>query len=556
MNLDTPLVILCLALVAPLGAQSLTLAEGPGPSQLQIRVHDEGLAALPSKVFLDRVEFLPLEITLRTAMQEFRTDRARRVHRQGLWRVELPGGGRIFHYRRKGGAHYGFLLVLANGTPVVLLELPGIGTGGVQDPFADRFGVARDGRHAAFATIAGTLHVARLDGGVYASSKAPARPIAVKGIVEAKSLTVGTRVLYFTTDKTRLWRLGVGDSSQPVEIGPTIAAGGRIEEEMAINADGSRLAFLAGPKKLQHIYLAGESGTAARLTTTAAKYEDAGYLPETQMGPTLMLDDTGFLLFYVDSTLREELYLRDLRKPLGTLHITNNANFQPYIGTGVLPVYVSGKLMVGIGNPKAFDWYLADAAQGTVQNLSLSPGNTTAPFGAGLLDVQGSAVLAGQEAMVVQAQTGGLYRLGLFPAQTTQKPRFIDGLAARPTVGTATQGSGDLLLKRQAGDLLLDESQVGLLIGAPAGLGLDHPIKTPAFRFFTVEFAGYQMPVFYQPGQFFLALPPQAGTALPVLSPGGALVLHGTQLQYFGPRWATSLPAPKGLRLVLSGQGA
>ncbi len=545
-----------LAFLAPVSAQSLTVAEGPAQGQLQIRVHDERQATLPSRIFLEKVEFLPLEVTLRTDLQKYRTDRARRTQRQGLWRVELPGGGRIFRYRRAGGTRYGFLLIKADGMPSILLELPGLGMGGLSDPFADRFGVAADGQNAAVSTVAGALYHIRLDGRSFVSSKTPARSIAVTGIVEAKSLAVGKRVLFYQTGKTRLWRLALVDASKPVEVGPKIVTGGRLKEEMALAGNGTRLAFLAGPKKLQHIYIVGEAGKALRITSKAAKYEDAGYLPETVMGPTLLFDDTGTKLFYVDSTIREELYLRDLLKAGSALHITSNTNFQPYIGTGVLPVFLSGKLMVGIGNPKAFDWYLADPAKGTVQNLSRSPGNTKAPFGAGLLDIQGSGSLAGRDSMVVEALKGGAYRLRLFPIKPPHKPLVIDGLQTLPHPGSSSAGSADILVSRKAGDIILDEAQAKTLIALPSPFRLASPIKTAYFRFFMVEISGFQVPVFYEPQKFLLVLPPSKGTSLPILSPAGALVLHGSKLLYFGPRWATSLPPAKGIRRVLSGQGA
>lgn len=557
MNPSAPTSLLLCLLATPLAAQSLTLAEGAAQGQLKLLVHDETRSGLPSKVFLDKVGFLPLEITQRTAMQDLRTDRPRRKSSQGLWRIELPSGGRIFRYQRSGGTRFGYLLIRSNGAPLVLLELAGAGLGGTSDPFADRFGVSADGKHAAISTAAGALYLVRLDGGAYASSKTPARLVPVTGVVEAKSLAVGKRVLFFQTGKTRLWRLALIDKSKPVEIGPPIAPGGRLEEEMALSGDGSRLAFLAGPKKLQHIYIAGEAGRAARVTSKAAKYEDAGYLPETTLGPSLLLDEKGLQLFYVDSTIRDEIYVRDLLRPLGLLHITSNTHFKPYIGTGVLPAFVAGKLMVGIGNPKAFDWYLADSGKGTVLNLSLSKGNTKPPYGAGSLNFNaGSSLAGGKKGVVVEALAAGGYRLHLYSTIASQKPWIIDGLKSLPGVGSATMGSGDLLISRSQGDLLLDEGSASLLLAAPPGFSLAHPIKTASFRFFQVQVAGFSLPLFYQPKQFLLALPPMKGKALPILTATGALVLHGSQLLYFGPQWASMLPKAKGLRFVLSGQGA
>ncbi len=162
--------LLLLLASAPLAAQDrIALLEGSSPSSLSLRVLDEANPLAPGQVLLQQMEFLPLEMTNRTEQQALQHDRSRLVFRQGLWRVELPDGGRLFHYRRQGGAIYGYLLIHPHGDAEVLGELPGIGVGSNTTPFGDRIAVASDGKHAAMTLLDGSLFLVRLDGGTYPS---------------------------------------------------------------------------------------------------------------------------------------------------------------------------------------------------------------------------------------------------------------------------------------------------------------------------------------------------------------------------------------------------
>src|SRR5262247_2079232 len=95
--------IAALALSAGAAAQGLTLLEGAAANALDVVVLDESNPAGAGTVLLPGIELVPIEITGRSATMDLQTDRARRIVRNGLPRIELPGGGRLFQYRRAGG---------------------------------------------------------------------------------------------------------------------------------------------------------------------------------------------------------------------------------------------------------------------------------------------------------------------------------------------------------------------------------------------------------------------------------------------------------------------
>ena len=134
-----PRIALALTLAGSAATQSICLAEG-SPGALSIVAIPEAAPTSSGTVVLAGVALLPIEITGRYLGQENDTHRSRRVDRNGVVRVELPGNGRLLRYRTAGGAAYGFLHIAADGTPRVVLERPALQG---MDPFGARIGVAR-----------------------------------------------------------------------------------------------------------------------------------------------------------------------------------------------------------------------------------------------------------------------------------------------------------------------------------------------------------------------------------------------------------------------------
>lgn len=557
-----PTTLLMLALMgAGASAQdAITLVEGASPTARVVREIDERSPGGPGRVVLRDVEVLPLEITLRTKQQELRFDRPRRVLRHGLWRVELPGGGRLLHYRLRGGVRYGFLWVTAAGRAVVLLELPGGGLGGKDDPFADRFGVAYDGRHAAFSMRAGGLWVARLDGKNYASTGKPARPLRVVGSVDPVSVCVGRDHAFFQTQDAKLWRCALADGATPQDVTPPAPLGYRLKEEMAMSGDGTTVAFLIGPKRAFRIYLLKGAGPARALTLPAAKYEEPGYLPETPGGPRMMLDETASRLLYTDATSRDEIFLMDLTGRSATVHITSDANFVPYIGVGIFPVFAAGGVLhLGVGDPDAHDWYEARTGRALVRNLTGTAG-TRPPFGRGKLAPQTSGVLASGHVVVAEkpSPTAKATRLRVVDPRTGTSTILAGSLRALPELGSSLAGAPDLRVPDAAGDLLMSGARGRVLVGAPAGLVLSHSVVGPAraFRAMLVSTPqGLGAVVFRLPDGSLVALPAERGIRQIVLTRNYGFLLNGASLRYWS-LGASATIRTSGSPIVLSGADA
>lgn len=558
----TPATLSILISVAAGGAaqDAITLLEGTSPTARVVREIDERTPGAAGRVVLRGVEILPLEITLRTSQQELRFDRPRRVRRQDLWRVELPAGGRILRYRLGGGARYGFLWMTAGGRAVVLLELPGGGLGGKVDPFADRFGVGYDGRHAAFSTLDGRLWVARLDGKNYSGTGKPVRPLRVVGSVDPVSVCVGRGHVFFQTRDARVWRCALTDGAAPQDVTPSAPPGSRLKEEMAMSGDGTTVAFLLGPKRAFRIYLLAGKGPARALPLPAAKYEEPGYLPETAGGPRMMLDETASRLLYTDSTQRDEIYLMNLTGRTATVHITSDANFVPYIGVGIFPVFVAGgALHLGVGDPDAHDWYEARTGRALVRNLTGTAG-TRPPFGRGKLAPQTSGVLASGHVVVAEkpSPTAKATRLRVVDPRTGKSTVLAGSLRVLPELGASLAGAPDLHVSDTAGDLLVSGARGGVLVGAPAGLLLSHSVVGPAraFRAMVVSTPqGLGAVVFRLPDGSLAALPAEPGIRQITLTRSYGFLLNGTTLRYWSLGVSATIKA-SGVPIVLSGAGA
>jgi hypothetical protein len=550
----------CLAL--SLSAQTIALAEGSATA-LTILSLPEANPNAPDAVLLQGVELLPIEISGRTLAQAVDATRSRRLERHGIVRVELPDGGRLFRYRRAGGQFWGFLHVAADGTPRVALEQPGAGPQ-LADPFADRLGIAADGRHAAVALQAGGMFVVRLDGGVFASTGRPDRlAVPTSALVQAPSVLVGSSLVWFQDNNDRVFRCDLADAGVPVDVSPPVLANAILKEEMVASRDGSRVVFLYGPPQQFRLYLATAAGGAAvALPPSASKFEEPGYLPEGPGEPAMLMNDAGTRLFYVDADLRDELALLDLGGVLPPLQITESAIFQPYIGTHILPRFFADRLVVAIGDPAAMDWFRAELAPGggTVVNLT-GTGSVLQPFPSGTIDpVQGGEV-AGRLWVTEQQATG--LALRQFDPSTGAGGILQQGLSTPPVPGSATAGSAalgapDVVVPGVGGDRLHLGGSGALFAAAPAGIHIEPPAHGPAFAASWVHLtSNFGFAAFYQANGTVLNGPLEFDLQQLVATPTGGFVAIGTPVRYLAPGIYVVLNRPSvPLRRCLSGAGA
>ncbi len=543
-----------LLLLGTLPAQRIALLEGPGPHLLDLRLLDENSPQAPGQVILAGIEILPIEITGRTAMQADDATVARRVERHGLWRVELPGGGRLFQYRRQNGAYWGFLLVPPDGQARVLLEVAGIGAG-TDAPFHDRLAVAADGQNGVVGAVLGGLHVLRLDGTTFASTGTPARFVPTAVPVDEEGCLAGPQFAFYLTQDDRLWRLPLGDLATPVEVTPPPVPGGFFKTTFAMAGDGASIVCLYGPRDQQRLWLVRSSGPAVLLPPPPSKYEDPDYLPEGSGHPHLLLNGDGSRLFYVDGLVRDELFLLDVAAAAPPLQITADPIFQPYIGVHILPKFVGATLDVAIGDAGRMDWFRAEST-GVVTNLT-GTGSVLQPFPAGTLDPVAAVAAGGTLLSTEVASLGGALRLRRIDLQSGSHAVAYGDLTAVPLPGSAFTGAADLIVRGTGGDRLLLGGSGVELAATPPGLRLAPPSRGPQYSATWLHLAsGWGLTVFYLPNGSVLTGPFEHGVTQLTMTAAGGCVVLGTLPRYLAPGVLAPLNlAPAALRVCVSGAG-
>lgn len=545
-------------LTLPIVAQTITFAEG-SPADLTIVSVSESNPNGPATVLLSNLELLPIEITGRTLAQASDASRSRLVDRNGLQRVELPGGGRLFRYRRAGGQFWGFLRIAPAGTAHVVLERPGTGTL-LEDPFFDRIAVSPDGRHAAFSLIGGGLLLARLDGTAFASTGNAVRTIASSAFeVMPLSLMLGNDVVWYQADSASLEAFGcsLADGAVPVNVSPVPVPNGDYKDQMAITPDGSRVVFLYGPQNLQRVYTATLAGGVVQLPPMPGKYEEPGYLPESPGEPAMLLNDLGTRLFFIEGLVRDELQLLDLTGALPQLAITESTIFQPYIGSHILPKFAADKLVIAIGDIAAMDWFKAElgAAGGAVVNLT-GTGSLQQPFPSGTLDPVQAAEFAGK--LLLSEMNAGTMKLRQLDPVTGATSVLQQDLLGAPIVGDALVGAADVLVPTANGSLLYQGSSGDLLASVPFGIDLTPTVHGPVFAATTLSVANVlKVAVFYLTDGTVLFGPPETDLQQLVMTPTGGVVAVGSPLRYLAPGVFVVLNRPAvAMRVCLSGAGA
>lgn len=546
--MSRPLVIAALVLTAPLAAQStISLLEGPTPTALSLRAVPEATPAAAGRTVLGGIEILDVEITNRTQQQQLRTDRPRRQTDGGLPRIELPGNGRLLRYRDGAKNRYGLVWVDATGDAHVVLEIAGLGGGG--DPFLPRFGVANDGQHAAIATTGGALWVVRLDGGTYASTGSTSRMVTT-GVLDPRSICVGTTHLWAVTAAGALLRCPLSDGGVPSDVTPSFTLGSQMKETMAPAGDGMSVCFLYGPKHSESLWQIGTQGAAVKLPPPPAHYEEPAYLPDVVGGPLLALNDDGTRLLYTDATSRDEIYVLDTTGATPTTQLTSDANFEPYIGTGVWPSFVADVVTLAIGDVNAFDWIDGGTASPLVSNITLTAPQTSPPFSPGVLVPTAGYRLSGGTVLTAEL-VGGSQRLRAVDPLGNSTGIVANALRDEPALGRGPSGT-TVLVPSFGGDLLVDPA-LQVEVQGPAGVELS-PESAPPGGGWSVLVArvpaGPAAAVLRLAGGALLAIPdPALSQAL--ATPGGNLVLDGVKLVHLAPGATTTLSSAP-LRFVLS----
>ncbi len=546
------------------GAQSLVVIEGPTSANLTVRLLDEAqLVNGGGSVLLQGIEVLPIEITGHTASQELDGTSARVEIRNGMPRVELPGIGRVFAYRRQAGAFWGFLFTPLRGGARVLLERPAAGG---NSPFADRIAVARDGVHAVIPELGGSVcHIVRLDGGTLRNGLS-ARTIVVPGGLDNTGLMVGPTTAFATgNDRLLRFALAAGDA---VDMTPTIAvARPRLKPELAMSGDGSKVVFLYGGSNstLQLYLLDAHTPAAVLLPPAPGKYEEPGYFPEASGDVRLLLNEDGSRLFYIENRQRaggnggDESYVLDTTAGLPTLQITSDAHFQPWVGIHILPSFYGTKLLAAIGDVDLMDWFQAEltAGGGTVTNVTAT-GPVVQPFNVGTL-IPSKIKAVGNLVFATDVATTATKTLRALDVTSAASTVLSQTVSADLKVGAALGTVPDVFVPG-IGDSLYS-GLTGALIGTtPPGVHVTAPLTMPLCGVTSVELAaGFSAVLFYLPTGEVVLGPLVQGLQQMVLTPGGGLLISSASgllyLSLSQPNLAVPQPNP-GIRVFVTGANA
>lgn len=431
-------------------------AFGSSPSQLTVeRIAVAGPALAPEAPVLTDATFLPIAFSGQVEGLAFDSSMPRVVEvAPGIQALRLPGpaGTLVLHYRRSGTV-FGFLGVSARGDARVLMERPGIGSGGQTDPFDRSLGVARDGATVAVSAPTfsqglgghGDVWIARPAGpkfpsGDYAVELSGALVVDADGA----SLTFKGAWLYGVVDDAL--RRAPADGSGPflqVVLPPSGGASNLdLVDEFALSADGSTLALLAGvDEALVDLYVIDGADQVKNLTQAPAKIEPPGYLPGKSGGPLLQLSPDGSLIAYqIEFANGAELYLRDTAGASAPVHVTGDVAFDQSIDTvsGILGSALTMRFFAR-GGAAGADLYSATLLQTGLElkNLTATSG-ASAPFfpNAATIDV-GASWQLGPQRLVFDAPAPGadqLWRVDGAGAAAV----LVPALAAPPAIAAGT----------------------------------------------------------------------------------------------------------------------
>ncbi len=559
-SMSSRLSLASILLCAPLLAQGITFVEGASTQSLDVHILPEGGIATDTTLLMQGVEFLSIEMSGRVASQDLQTDATRREERNGMTRLELPGGRRIFSYRRHSGQAWGFLLVEPTGNARIALELPGIGTAGTASPFADRIAIDRQGTHLCVVGTMGGMHVVRLDGTNFASTGSPVRFVPTPSAALPSALMVGATHAFFVSANGRMWRMPLADLGLPTDCTPAGTATSFAKDEIALSGDGTKAVFLHGPSNsLLRLYMLDSANAPVLLPPPASKYEEPGYLPEGTGDLRLMLNHDGSRLFYIDGVIRDESHLLDTTGALGDLQVTQDAIFQPYIGIHILPSFKGNQLIASIGDPNRMDWFVAElsATGNTVRNAT-GTGSLAQPFTSGSL-IPSKLGMAGGRALIsdvspLDSTRQTLRLLDLQTATTTVLHQDLDG----PIVAGASTGATPDLVVPGPGDRLYNGSTGALIAAAPAGIQLDAPVAGEWFRAAPVRLTpDWSTIVIYLPDGSTFFGPTVHRLRQTAITHQNLLVMNSDQgIWTVGvglPQTLAPLSPPPAIRIVLSG---
>ncbi|HEX6882489.1 MAG TPA: hypothetical protein VF530_03850 [Planctomycetota bacterium] len=348
---------------------------------------------------LEGIVLLPFDVQGRTHLDELRPDRPRIVSDvPGATRVRLPRGrGSLYHYRRAtgGGAAFGYFVVEPAGRARALLERPGTGALGRDDPFLGHVSVDPRGEALLLATVpqaGGDLLQVDLVRAEVTNRTAARGPLRFhpQGLV----LLSGWGLALADGGPLRFTRQQ-GADAQPVPLAtgwPAWLGVGAVW-----SADESRVAFVGGEAPTSaRVCVVGPGGEARWVSQSPRHLSGAGFLPEEPAGPTLALSTDGSLVAWRSEGVYREGWVSEVARAgtVGELQITHDDNFEDTLNdTGVIAFHAPRELTLLVGEDEGQGLVHADLFRigiGTGGELAITALSGTneehrRPFGYGRL---------------------------------------------------------------------------------------------------------------------------------------------------------------------------
>lgn len=382
-------------------AGGVVVFEGPSGGAGNVRVYDELTGALVSApVALQGVAFVGFDHTGHTRLTE-------RVGDLPRWRDDVPGaarialpfdGGSLYHYRRaqgEGGTVFGYAHVTRDGDARALLEVAGIGAGGIGDPFLGRVGVSpnADAFLAATAVEAGgnllEVTLGPTPSVIDRTSDQPPRRFGGESLALGESFGVAV----CARGILRFDRAGTAPA-KPVAFlagqAPSYFSG-----QLVLSGNAQWAATTAGSgSSALHVFCFDATGIARRATTTPTALSGAGFLPLVEDGPHLAVSDDGSQCAWRTEGATTEAFTRRLQSPptVGAQFLTSDLNFLDTLDeVGVLYFRASGALSMAVGERMTpagnaiekldfYDVMLSEGGTPSFTNMSMSSGDATLPF--------------------------------------------------------------------------------------------------------------------------------------------------------------------------------
>jgi hypothetical protein len=401
------LLLLSLSSSPQAGSADVALFLGPPGGAGDVVVVDEAGLAPPQPVAgLSSVRLLDLDASGRSAWTALLPDQPRRrTDVAGAARILLPADrGSIYRFRRDtaGGGAFGFFRVDADGAVTVLHERPGHGPGADLDPFLERVGVDPAASGLLVATVpaaGGDLIELDLDGGTATNRTAALAPLTFTAPGGRLLPTWGVAV---AQEGVVRFDRAPGAQGELVAV-PGIAAPTWWDGGVVVSADGSMAATVAGAAPtVAHVLCLGATGAAHPLDPAPQHLSGAGF--DAAAGPYLALSTDGSTAAWRTHVVKDREPSREAwigaTAVATAAQVTADGKFVDTLDeTGLIGFVGATKMILGVGeladpdipgstDIDGMDLYLTELhpdGTTTIQNLSLTSGIATQPFGEGEL---------------------------------------------------------------------------------------------------------------------------------------------------------------------------